>query len=408
MRKYSLIFMLLLLLSSCIKDKINDYDDSRAFMKFYGGGFTDNGKKILQTSDNGYLILAETFTQDMDFQIMVIKVSANGNQQWILQIGDSSANYASDILINDDNSIFVLGTSNDNSGKSQIMTALINNQSIEWQHSYGRIDFNENPASVCKTSDNGYLIAGSSDYSNETTPNLPNKLDYLFFSIDNNGDSVRMRTRGLPENDLAKDIQPFGDDSYIVTGTSENYPASNTNSNIVLLEINHQNLAILNEIHLTQAVAENCNYQGVVSRIDNNNIFVFGNKINNSNISGVYYTHIVADDALNVSDTVVSKSFEKSENQVIHQAIASNNSREFAFVGFSEALDNNTDIYFSTFDLSGNVTLEKLFGGFGTEKAFDIIQTTDGGYAIIGTVGALDNSDICLIKIFNDGSLNKE
>lgn len=57
----------------------------------------------------------------------------------------------------------------------------------------------------------------------------------------------------------------------------------------------------------------------------------------------------------------------------------------YAFCGYSTSFGSGSDdAYWVKTDASGNITWTKTWGGIGRDRAQDIIQTSDGGYAITG------------------------
>src|SRR5260221_14029182 len=56
------------------------------FVHYFNGGFDDEAQAIIETSDKGFLILANTNTSKVAtakyYHIKLIKTDAYGNQQW--------------------------------------------------------------------------------------------------------------------------------------------------------------------------------------------------------------------------------------------------------------------------------------------------------------------------------------
>ena len=65
------------------------------------------------------------------------------------------------------------------------------------------------------------------------------------------------------------------------------------------------------------------------------------------------------------------------------------------------------DVWFVKTDSFGNLQLNKTFGGANNDVASDVVQTTDGGYALVGTTFSFGagGSDIWLIKLDSSGNL---
>ena len=66
-----------------------------------------------------------------------------------------------------------------------------------------------------------------------------------------------------------------------------------------------------------------------------------------------------------------------------------------------------TDIYVIDLDESGNVQWAKAIGGPGRDEGYSIIQTADGGYAIVGSTSSFGQggSDVYVLKLDRDGNI---
>jgi hypothetical protein len=78
---------------------------------------------------------------------------------------------------------------------------------------------------------------------------------------------------------------------------------------------------------------------------------------------------------------------------------------------FTTTTGNGADAYFVKTDASGNTLWNKTFGGPRSEAAWDVIQTSDGGYALACSTGSYGfgsgstNVDAWIIKTDVEGGL---
>jgi hypothetical protein len=79
----------------------------------------------------------------------------------------------------------------------------------------------------------------------------------------------------------------------------------------------------------------------------------------------------------------------------------------YLICGYTESFGyGENDIYVVKIDKTGVVLWEKQYGGSGAELGYQIRQTSDGNYVIIGASGSdRENYDFYLLKISDDGSL---
>lgn len=111
-----------LLFLSCDAESVtqppSDSDDSEAEFS-YGGSNDDLGKTIIQTSDGGYLIIGTTTSSDGLFSgldrgnrdVFALKLSANGNQQWVNTYGGSNSEWAMDVIEDSQGNYVITGYS---------------------------------------------------------------------------------------------------------------------------------------------------------------------------------------------------------------------------------------------------------------------------------------------------------
>ena len=78
----------------------------------------------------------------------------------------------------------------------------------------------------------------------------------------------------------------------------------------------------------------------------------------------------------------------------------------YALVGYTESFGaGSDDFWFVKTDSSGNMQWNRTYGGTKGDYAFSLVETSDGGYAIAGytfSVGAV-NSDLWLVKTDEQG-----
>lgn len=95
----------------------------------------------------------------------------------------------------------------------------------------------------------------------------------------------------------------------------------------------------------------------------------------------------------------------------------------FAFVGFSESNDGDVsgnhggvDLWVAKADASGTIEWSKLYGGTEDDKGYDITQTADNGFMVVGWTDSYDgdvtghhgtnSSDMWVLKLSSSGSID--
>ncbi|MBK9461169.1 MAG: hypothetical protein IPN94_17490 [Sphingobacteriales bacterium] len=91
--------------------------------KTYGGNRTDEAKSIQQTTDGGYIVAGSTFSNDGDVtnnnggnDAWILKLSTNGDIEWQKTYGGSADDYFKSIKQTTDNGYITVGHTYSNDG----------------------------------------------------------------------------------------------------------------------------------------------------------------------------------------------------------------------------------------------------------------------------------------------------
>jgi hypothetical protein len=80
------------------------------FEKEIGGKLSDYGKSAIETSDNGYLVIGETYSfTNGSKDIYIFKADKNGEKIWDKHYGGKNSDYAYDIKETSDGNYVVIG-----------------------------------------------------------------------------------------------------------------------------------------------------------------------------------------------------------------------------------------------------------------------------------------------------------
>lgn len=88
-------------------------------------------------------------------------------------------------------------------------------------------------------------------------------------------------------------------------------------------------------------------------------------------------------------------------------AIVATSDGGYAIAGYTASYGSGTDIWLIKVDSSGNVEWNKTYGGGGIEYGYDMIATSDGGFAIVGRTNSYGAGgfDVWLVKVDASGTL---
>ncbi len=211
-----------------------------------GGNSDDYLIAIYETKDNGVVlggysnsgIFADKDEENVGgYDYWIVKVDSVGEIQWQNIIGGSSDDVLQTIIQTDDNGYIVGGYSNSivsgdksesNLGNFDYWIVKLDSLGvIEWQNTIGG-DSYDYLYKIEQTSDNGYIIAGSSssgisgdktEVSISSGAGLPT-LDYWIVKLDSTGNILWQNTIGGNSADYLYDIKENIDGGFIIAGAS--------------------------------------------------------------------------------------------------------------------------------------------------------------------------------------------
>jgi len=173
--------------------------------------------------------------------------------------------------------------------------------------------------------------------------------DFWLFKINESGDMLWNRTYGGSENDFAQALIPTNDGGYVLTGETNSFGAGNSDCWLIKLD-----------------------YSGNVQ----------WNKT---------YGEATHDGAYSVIQT---------------------NDGGFALAGYTTVVNASKDVWLVKTDSSGNMLWNRTYGGVGNDFATSVIQTVDGGYALLGDTSSFGESiyrTYCwLIKTDFNGNMERD
>jgi hypothetical protein len=328
---------------------------SIVWQKTYGGADDDDAKDIQLTPDGGYIVAGNTYSTNGDITLnngqndyWVVKLDSNGNIVWQKTLGGESYDYAESITLTNDGGYAIAGYSFSVGGNvtgnhgffDYWIVKLDSNGNLVWQNALGGTDVEE-AYSIRLTTDNGFIVAGSTyspNSGNVTGNHGTNTRDYWIVKLNANGSLVWQKALGGSINDAAYDVQQTTDGGYIVAGYAQSNNGDVTN--------NHGSLDYW------------------IVKLDSNGNLIWQKALGGSSSDWAYSIAQTTDGGF-----------------VVTGYTSSNN---------GDVTGNNGAFDYSTMklDANGNLVWQKSLGSTDDDTAFDVLQTTDGGYLLTGSAGA--------------------
>ena len=397
MKKLAYI-ILIFLAFGCSKQNPLSVEQSEYFIKFFGSSYSDEGFEIKQTSDDGYIIIGTTTTENTTTDIILIKTDKYGNAQWQQTYGDSLNDKGSSIVITPDNGYVFTGTYTDTASNEDVIISKIDNEgNLLWKNTIGN-GSNEEGLGIQKTQDGGFIIVGSTDAYNPWSGNPVGEKDIFIVKTSENGDSLWSKSIGGANFDIGKKIYEKPEGGYILIGTTTSFAeVGQSLNNIIVIETNASGIQT---DKLTYGGTKN-DYGESLQITDDGYILLGTTNSFGAGESDIYVVKI----AKNIHTITWEKYFGHSEIE-LGTSISSTDDNSFIISGATESLGEGLkDSYIIKIDASGNEVFSKTYGGIGSEISNSIIQTNDQGFIFLGASNFEANSMISLTKINNEGEL---
>lgn len=219
-----------------------DENGNIQWQKSLGGTHEDRAHSVQQTSDGGYIVAGYSYSHNGDVtenrgveDYWIVKLEVNGNIQWQKSYGGSRQDIALSIQQTSDDNYIVLGRTRSNDGDviggtgdylDYWVLKLNESGNILWQKILGGSS-SDVPGSIQQTIEGGYIIAG---YSSSNDGDVTNNTDltstnFWIVKLDENGGIQWEKSIG--ENnvtEMAYEARQTMDGGFIVIGeTAINY-----------------------------------------------------------------------------------------------------------------------------------------------------------------------------------------
>lgn len=209
--------------------------------RFFGGTNNDRAHAVVQSSDGGFVMAGFSESDDFDisdtkgsYDFWVVKMASSGDLVWERSFGGSGIEISYDIAKTTDNGYVVVGNtfSNDtdvskNNGESDVwLIKLDDNGNLLWEKTFGGTRFDA-AQGVYTSSDGGFLMAGNSKSSDLDAVSNRGENDLWVIKTDANGALIWQQTFGGADLDYGFDVIENTDKSVVVVGesASKNFPS---------------------------------------------------------------------------------------------------------------------------------------------------------------------------------------
>jgi hypothetical protein len=202
--------------------------------RFYGGSFTDSPTGVLENNTGEFIVVGASDSNDVDitnnkgsYDFWIVKSDAGGNIIWEKSFGGSEIDEARGIASSGDGNYIIVGDTRSNqqdislnNGAADLWIIKVSdNGEFLWDSAIGGTNFDV-ARSINRTSDSGFVIAGSSRSSDGDVAKNQGQNDAWVVKINTEGQLVWETTVGGTDIDFAYDAVQLNNGTIIAVGES--------------------------------------------------------------------------------------------------------------------------------------------------------------------------------------------
>ncbi len=404
------VLLILFIVSCATEDKVGPAQAS-TFVRYFNGGGNDEAKAILQTSDGGYIILANTAIKpseliDAHYKIKLIKTDAFGNQEWLKFYPEFS---------NDDNTPtskksfrgngiaslandggYVITGDDTQNGSAQLLIMIIDKDGGTPIYKTIKSTLPINGLAVSTNSDGDFLALGSISGAADSKNMVLSKFKKGTL------DSTWLGTYGAGTVSLANKLFLDSKNNAFWGGTIQK---DNSTSAIRFVKIvtdlsNQGGIDFdlpLSDPGTTETGNDFCRYGAG---------FAIIGTTNKTGDLDILFKRIHENGTI-----LSSQSFpiEGQQQNEIGNAICSTNDGGLLLLGTIDSQGElgrgDKDFYLIKIDAFGTVAWKQVYGSKFEDNGVSVLQASDGGYIILGTTTLSRVKTITLMKVDRNGQM---
>jgi hypothetical protein len=379
---------------------------SMLWNKIYGGVANDHSVSIVQTSDGGFALAGYTSSYGAgSYDCWLVKVNGETNLEhqrnlggtilipgWSQKYGGTKSDLPNSMVRTSDGGYAIAGGSN--SFSASIDFWLVKTDSVGtilWSKTYGG-PLSECAYSVIQTSDGGYALAGF------TTSYGAGKEDFWLVKTDWAGNLEWSKYYGGAGQDEARSLVQTVDGGYALGGYTNSTGAGKYDFLLVKARPDGTQ-----DWSRTYGGAEDDYAYSVIQTLEGGYALA---GCTNSSGAGGYDLWMVK---TNSTGSLLWSKTCGGTNSDGAECIVQSNDGAYALVGTTQSYGVGSDFWLVKVDSAGTVQLNKTYGGPGDECGHSLVQTGDGGYALAGSTNPIapiaDGADFWLVKTDSLGNL---
>lgn len=411
------------LLNWCINGKCvkpNIY--TAKWKRCLGGSSDDEAFSIQPTSDGGYIMAGDTYSDDGDvsghhlgYDAWVVKLDSCGNKQWQRSLGGSNEDVAEFVQQTSDGGYIMAGhvwsTDGDvvgNHGECDAWVVKLDpHGNIQWQKCLGGSDYDASD-SIQQTSDGGFIVAGQTLSNDGVATGNHGEYDAWIVKLDPDGNIQWQKCLGGSRSDIARFIRQTVDGGYIMAGItgSDDGDVIGQHGHFGALDAWVVKLNSIGEIQWQRCLGgDNDDYAlGIQQTSDGGYIMAGSTGSNDGDVAGHHGgLDIGAFDGWVVKLSPIGEiQWQRclgGSNDDYAGSIQQTSDGGYVMAGMTNSYDGDVsgmgnrgagDAWIVRLRSNGNILWQRTLGGSDNDYAMSVLERRDGGFIFAGSTKSKD------------------
>ena len=357
--------------------------------KVFGGNKLDEGFSIVETDDRGYVVvgLSESFGADNDQDVYIFKTDVDGNLLWSRIYDEGFIERGFKVIQTQDRGFAIIGDIQpDNSIDRNLYLLKVDiDGKFLWSKNYGGPGIQIGTDIV--EDDNGDLLLAGSTQSEESGED-----DFLVIKVSSSGEKIWEKTYGTEFKDKLAAATKVND-GYALLGSVKD--GVGFDNDILILRIDQSGAIKWDEVIKTD---ENEEGRDIITS-QNGDLLISGIIKDEGDALVARYT--------DSGRRLWTDTFDVAGLSESAEAIVEKPNGEIVIAGQAETSEINIDFFLLGMDPNGNELWRNITGDVvNTDFAYDLVATSDGGFAFTGTLGKVLTffNDIALVRTDGQGN----
>ncbi len=374
MKKSLSIWSAVICLACLFPSTVSSQAPDTAWTRHYHRGSWEAVYSIQQTSDNGFIMVGPShFLDDNYVEAFLVKTDQNGDSLWTKVIGNNQNFYPNCVKEDPNGGYVIVGEKQNSPGyRNAFLVKTDENGDSLWGFFYQGTRGAVGNYVTC-TFDSGYVYTGYN--------NMSGSGDNIFiYKLEANGDTGWFKIYNRGGDEIAECINQTTDGGFIIGGRTDYHTAGR--NDFYLLKTDS-----LGDTLWTRTYGRSQNdYCYSVQQTSDGGYILFGTS---DTIIVAGYTYSLAIKTDTSGQVEWQQIFDRSTGGDFGQSVQQTSDGGYIFGGNSLNPGQSQDFCFIRTDADGNIQWIKTVGGSATDRAYSVLQTTDGGYVLAGETAYL-------------------